>query len=628
MTRRRPFLFAALSAGAVSVAALFGAAALSAAEPEFAGADLKRGAEIYAGVCAQCHDAGVERAPSRAVLAAMTPASIHAALTTGPMKPIGATLSDADRRSVAWFAAEQTRSAPASAAVKVCAPGTSPFDLRQPPELSGWGLAPGSTHAVPPAIAGIGRANAPLMRLKWAFAYPGATRARSQPAFAGGAIFVGSQDGTVFALDRETGCARWQFRAKAEVRTGIVVSSWVRGDPRARPAIHFGDLVGNAYAVDARTGRLLWSDKAGDHPAATLTGTPTLHAGRLYVPVSSRESAAARDPNYACCTFRGSVIAYEARTGKRLWQVFTVPPSAPVGTNAVGARRLAPSGAAIWSAPTIDARRGQLYVTTGNNYSAPPTATSDAVFAIDLVTGKVRWTRQVLSDPWNGSCFSREKINCPPQPGPDFDLGTGAVLTKGKDGRDYLLSGQKSGMLHALDPATGRIIWQRKLGRGGPRGGIHFGIAATEGTAYVPVADIGSDTEYVNYTEPGRPGVYAVDIATGALIWSAAAPDVCAGRTGCLVGYSAALTVTPELVLAGSTDGFLRVLDRATGKLVWQYDTVVPVRAVNGETARGGSIDGSAAPIVHRSLLVASSGYYAGVAQAPGNALLVFEAAQ
>lgn len=595
---------------------------------EFAGADLKRGAEIYARVCAQCHDAGVERAPSRSVLSFMTAQSIHAALTTGPMVPMAAMLSAEDKRAVAFYAADQSRNAPPSAPVKTCARSASGFDMRQPPEFDGWGLAAGNSHAIPTALAGIDRASASRLKLKWALAFPHATRARSQPAFAGGAIFVGSQDGTVFALDRETGCARWQFKARAEVRTGIVVSPWKKGDAAARPALYFGDLIGNAYALDLRTGRQLWVDKTDPNPSVTLTGTPTLHKGTIYVPVSSRESATAREAKFPCCKFRGSVVAYDARSGKRLWQTFTTDEPKPAGVNALGVPQFAPSGAAIWSTPTVDPKRGLLYVTTGNNYTSPATKTSDAVMALDLVSGAVRWSTQVMSDPWNGSCHSQGKENCPANPGLDYDLGTGAVLTRGRDGREYLLAGQKSGAVHAFDPDGGAVVWHSQLGRGGPHGGVHFGIAAEGGSVFVPISDAEIAPNYVDYSAPKKSGMYALDVATGKTLWASAAPDVCAGRKGCMIGYSGAISATPELVLTGATDGWLRVFDRDSGKVLWEYDTFQPVTAVNGDIARGGSIDGTSAPVAHRGLLVATSGYYAGSTQAPGNALLVFEVAR
>ncbi len=188
--------------------------------------------------------------------------------------------------------------------------------MAEPPVLAGWGLDAASTHAIPARLSGLTPRNAPRLKLKWAFAFPHSSRARSQPALAGGAILVGNHNGAVYALDRQTGCVRWAFAAEAEVRTGIIVAPWRKGDRSARPLVHFGDVAGNVYAVNLRDGSLAWKVSADAHPAAIITGTPTLHAGTLYVPVSSLEEAFATSPGYACCTFRGSVVALDAACGR------------------------------------------------------------------------------------------------------------------------------------------------------------------------------------------------------------------------------------------------------------------------------------------------------------------------
>ena len=77
--------------------------------------------------------------------------------------------------------------------------------------------------------------------------------------------------------------------------------------------IYFGDIRGTVYAVDARSGVLAWRERVDTHNLARITGTPVLAGGRLYVPVSGvGEEAQAKNPNYECCTFRGSVVALDA----------------------------------------------------------------------------------------------------------------------------------------------------------------------------------------------------------------------------------------------------------------------------------------------------------------------------
>ena len=317
------------------------------------------GGKVYAATCAGCHETGVARAPHPKMLQFMAPESIYRAMTEGVMKPQAAHLTDLEKKQVSEFLTNRKMGAKVSqSAAPTCTGEAAGFDYGRPPSVPNWGLGYGNDRLVPSERAGIGRANVASLKLKWAFAFPDALRARSHPGLAGGAVFVGSQNGTVFSLDRDTGCVRWMFHASAEVRTGIVVSQWKAGDATARPRVYFGDLIGNVYAIDAVTGGQVWRAHPDEHPSATITGTPTLHGGRLYVPVSSLEVVPATDPEYACCTFRGSVMALDAATGEPVWQTFTVDETPAVrGKNQVGTDRIGPSGAPIWNSPAIDEKR-------------------------------------------------------------------------------------------------------------------------------------------------------------------------------------------------------------------------------------------------------------------------------
>ena len=350
---------------------------------------------------------------------------------------------------------------------------------------------------------------------------------------------MGSQNGTVYALDRVTGCIRWTYSTVAEVRTGIVVAPWESGQQN-NPLLYFGDLVGNVYAVDAVTGELAWRDRPDDHASLSLTAAPTLFEDKLYVPLSALEVTAAADPIYACCTFRGGVAAYDAQTGEHLWVGYTID-EVPrvVGKNAVGTDRIAPSGAPVWNTPAIDAKRGVMYVGTGENYSSPANDTSDAIIALSLTNGEILWYQQTTrNDAWNMGCETDERINCPLENGPDYDFGAAVILATSTSGRDIILAGQKSGAVYALDPdKNGEIIWQRKLGRGGIQGGVHFGMAVDGDLLYVPMSDFDGGPRW-----PGvaRPGMFALDIATGETHWYTPATDQCKGREFCQPGLSAA----------------------------------------------------------------------------------------
>ncbi|MEN3976395.1 PQQ-binding-like beta-propeller repeat protein [Emcibacter sp. SYSU 3D8] len=584
-----------------------------------------KGGEVYDSLCGTCHEKGLNRAPQRAMLSLMTPESIYRALTSGVMKEQAeaAELTDDDMKAVAEFLAKRKLGGKDIVAPPLmCAAGTSAFDASEPPVFDYWGFDARNSHFIDTKTAGIDRGNVGKLKLKWSLAFPNAMRSRSQPALAAGAIFVGSHDGTVFALDRETGCARWTFHAGAEVRTGIVVAPWTKGDETADPLMYFGDLIGNVYAIKARTGEQVWRIRPGDHPNLTITAAPVLYKDKLLVPISSLEEARI-DPKYECCTFRGSLVALDPASGAEIWRTWMAPEPEQRGVNAAGAKQFGPSGVALWNTPAIDEKRNRVIIATGDNYSSPGTEMSDAIVAMDLDTGKIVWHHQVLEDDvWNGACEAVDKTNCPEEDGPDFDFGAGPVLAT-VDGKDYVLAGQKSSIMYGFDAEDGTLVWKNKVGRGGVVAGIHFGIAASGDTVFAPVSDVPDGNRYPEGDHP-RPGMYALDIKTGEYKWQAPSEDICGGKQFCHPGYSGAITATEDLVLAGANDGYIRIYDAATGKVLWAFDTVTDFTTVNGTVARGGSMGGGTAPIAHDGLLIMNSGYgFAG--KMPGNVLLVFE---
>jgi polyvinyl alcohol dehydrogenase (cytochrome) len=587
------------------------------AEPE------RGGAELYRQYCESCHAGGVIKAPEYSLLEIMPPSSILRAMQGGVMQTQAAGMSPDEQVRLAEFVsghslvAEDLRST-----APMCSDDRARFDFGARPTGRGWGVNLANHRFYDRALAGVSAANVGELELKWAFAFPGAQRARSQPAIAGGAVYVGSQDGTVYALDRETGCIRWRFSTVAEVRNGIVVADWAP-DANEAPLLYFGDIVGYLYAVDAVTGELVWRDRPEDHPSLTLTASPALYNGRLYVPLSSLEVTAAADPHYACCTFRGGVAVYDAREGTRLHTGYTIAETPRVvGQNSVGTHQIAPSGAPVWNTPAIDPARGVLYVGTGENYSSPANHTSDAILAISLIDGSIVWSQQMTEgDAWNMGCETEERINCPPEDGPDYDFGAAAMLATTSDGRDLVLAGQKSGDVYALDPDQGgAIVWRRKLGRGGIQGGVHFGMALDGDVLYVPMSDFDGGARW-----PGEPfpGMYAVDIRTGEVLWFNRAEDDCGDREFCQPGLSAAASAIEGAVVAGAMDGRLRAYGRGTGEILWQFDSDRSFHTTDGGTGRGGSFGGGAGPVFSGGMMFVNSGY--GIYfHMPGNVLLAF----
>jgi polyvinyl alcohol dehydrogenase (cytochrome) len=544
------------------------------------------GATVFASKCQFCHkpESGT-RAPILSALQSLTPAAVRSSLTTGSMKEQGAELSVEEREAVIAYLGKGVE---LGASPVVCA---SPIPkLGKLAGWQGWSASSGNTRRVERTL------DPTNLKLKWAFGYPQSGMAISQPAVVDGVLFTGSgvggeRAGVVYALDAATGCEYWRFAAEAAVRTAFSIHNGV---------VVFGDTRANVYGVRAATGERAWKTKVDDHAFARITGSPSLHAGRVYVPVSSAEEVPAANPKYPCCSFRGSVVALDAATGRQVWKSYTIPTSAG-------------SGGAVWLSPTIDAKRGVLYVGTGNEYRDPPSEFTDAIIAFDLTTGERKWHRQMTpNDRWNMACVSPNKESCPKNAGEDFDFGAAPLLIGSR-----IYAAQKSGIVHALDAdRKGAIVWQTRVGKGGALGGVEFGIGADSERLYVPLSDWSPDPK-------AGGGLFALQLATGEKLWHTPAPTpACLGKPGCNAAQMAPPTVLANIVFSGSMDGRLRAYETKTGKIVWEFDTLRDFETVNKVPAKGGALN-AVGPVVVGDWVYVQSGY-GSLGGMPGNVLLAF----
>lgn len=576
-------------------------------------------AGIYQIRCAICHEMGVERAPHTSTLQVMSPNSVYQAMNGGIMSELSVGLSETDRLDIIEHLFG-SRELPPKPALPRCE-SINPLSFDRPPNQAGWGFSHGNTRFVPQSSGGITADNVADLQIKWVFAIPQQDRSRSQPLVAGGTVVFGSGDGTVYSLDEETGCVRWTYDAGIEVRTGITISSqWPSDHSNESVSIVFGDYAGKVHSLNLDTGEPLWVSHAHDHQGAMITAQPQYFDGVVYASVSSREYAYASDQSYSCCSFRGAVTAFDAQTGDLVWRTFVIPePATAVGLTRVGVPIFAPSGAPIWNSVNIDPKRNQLYFGTGESYSSPADDNSDAIFALDLNTGEINWKWQSLAkDAWNLSCNDRsnpDHPNCPSEDGPDYDFGASTILVQGAE-RDILIAGQKSGEVFGLDPDTGDVLWRNRVGAGGGKGGVHFGMAVEGDTLYIPINDS-------LRTPGGRPGIFALDAFSGSTLWEQESVDNCAGRSGCGPGASQAITAIPGAVLVGYVDGMFRAFTKDSGSLLFEYDTVREFQGVGDISGRGGSFGGGAGPVIYDGVMYLSSGYTMGYM--PGNVVIALE---
>lgn len=605
---------------------LLAAAAIFQAHPVLAA----QGAEdelLFTAQCAICHTEATpapgspnEKAPTRAQLRQFNAEAVLTALTSGKMQLQGSLLNDAQKRGVAEFATGKRLSAASVGTATVLNRCSFDRATRDPARTAGWnghGNGPTATRFQDAKAGGITAADLPRLKLKWAFGYAAVGAARTQPTVAGGKLFVASENGEVHALDPATGCTFWTFKAQAGVRTAPSVAAYKKAGGGRGYAVFVGDTRANMYAIDADTGRQVWVTQIDKHPSAGITGAPIVHDGRVFVGTQGLgEEGRGATNGYQCCTFRGSLTALDTSSGQVLWQTFNVGVPAMRAKNKDGVQMWGPAGGSIWSAPSIDAKRGLVYAATGNGYADPPQPMTDAVVAYDQKTGAVRWHQQIIAaDQWAMGCQATNPDNpgCPGTLGPDYDFSATPMLTK-VGGRELIVLPQKSGIAYALDPArNGEMVWKRAFGNASGLGG-QWGGAVDGQNLYTGTNGF--------LAKPG--GMSAIRLSDGSLVWQQPPQPLLCGepKPGCGAGQGAAVTAIPGALLSVSLDGGIRAYSTADGRILWLFDANKEFTTVNGVKANGASMDGPG-PVVAHGMVYVNSGY-GGLVGRPGNVLLAF----
>ncbi|MBM5812920.1 MAG: hypothetical protein FJ191_13315 [Gammaproteobacteria bacterium] len=582
-------------------------------------------AAMFAARCSSCHGP-IPFAPTLAQLARLTAEEIEYALWHGTMMEFARDLDSGQRVMLArWIAELGTDKGDPRPGVESCRTNAD-SDPAPQSDWPGWSRDSRLTRSVDDdsltaeRVAGI--------RLRMALPLPvySAFEGAANPvAVVGGRLFAANNNRWIYSLDPESGCAYWVFRSPGRVRSNVAV---------APACVIFGDVHANGYALEASTGRLLWQARLDSSPGARVTGNVTLHQGVAYFPVSTHQELAGIQRDQTCCSFQGSVVAIDARNGLRRWKAATIDqPLRLVGRTPSGLNRYGPSGVPVWSGIAVDDRRGLLYVTTGNQFTEPQVPESDSVIAFDLRSGAKRWVASLAPEQMGGkdiyhlgceTWVDPARSNCSPE-NPrgvgDRDFGAPAMLVIRADGSEVVLAASKDAMLYALDPDTGRLQWQVRVGRGGELGGVQYGFSADRYYAYLPISDVDA-TDF-----KARGAIVAVDLRDGRIAWrTESGPGACENKATppCSNAFLSPSTAAGEVVLAGSSDGVLHAFRKSDGREIWSFDSVREYRGPNGLTGTGGSFGFGGPVVVGRRIYVMSGHSYIGIGL-PGNVLLSFE---
>jgi polyvinyl alcohol dehydrogenase (cytochrome) len=585
------------------------------------------GEALYNETCANCHNMPEEtRSPPLEALKRMGARAVRYALSHGKMKvqaqPLGeggiddvvAFLSATAEIDNSWITGMQCPAERMDVDTGAATIWTQGFDRRNRRHLT--------TEQVGLTTRDMGN-----LELAWSIGFPGTGNMRSQPAVVGNTMYYPIVDsGQLFALDigGDAPCVKWVYQHDIPLRTTIGYHTLTNG----RPVLVFADVSAHTILMDAVTTEILWDASVQATSVSNVTAMPVLYGDRVYVPISSGELLMGAAPDYECCTSHGAVVALDVASGERVWEYHTMEEARPTSISSVGTQQWGPSGAPIWTAAAIDETRDLLYVGTGENTSAPATDTSDAILAIRLEDGSLAWKFQATANDifLSGCTRVPDGPNCPPPDSinRDVDFGAAVMLATRSDGTDIVLAGQKSGDVWALDPDTGELVWNTRVGPGGASGGIHWGMAFDGNTVFA------ANNMTTDSTADGvDSGLFALDVDTGNIIWEYHHQPDCSGDRrenlrSCDTnwGMSAATMLVDSAVVQGSNDGFVKVFDGGTGEPIFTFDTARPFNTLNGVLGKGGAIDNFSIWAANGTLFV-QSGY--GLMGVPGNVLLAFK---
>ena len=575
------------------------------------------GKQLTENNCVACHEDKSLNLASIETMALGTQRELVAVMTEGKMQEQTKHLSKAEINKIATYisSTEQT-------SLLKCSRQLMESDLRPGSNWTSKGNGPLNKRYQ--KNTNINSSNIKNLKLKWSFRLKG-WDARSQPIAIGNLILAATKD-TLYALDSDTGCAFWTFKSPSAFRVSPAY------DKEAGLFVFAVDQELITYKLDLLEGKLVWKTQLPRESEWNLSsGSISITNSHLIIPISTVETIAPLNPVYECCTTSGGIAKVDIQTGELIWYHRIEKPAELVGkVRVTRTKKYAPSGSAVWNTPGIDLARNLVFFGTGQSLQSPASEFSDAIIALDLTTGERVWSTQTLAgDAYNVACEvpMARQWGCPVENGPDFDFGASVIKSFTTNKEEIYLAGQKSGRAFGIKPSNGEIIWNNRIGMGGVLGGIHTGMATDDKRLYVANSDRASQRKYD--WDP-KPGVYALNIDTGEIIWTFPLDDDCKkrnevtdGNGSCFKGFSAPPSIGSDVVFAGALDGRLYGIGKETGKYLWEFDTLQFFQTVDGTKAFGGSMD-IAGPVITKDQLIVVSGYGTH-GQFPGNVLLVFE---
>jgi alcohol dehydrogenase (cytochrome c) len=418
-------------------------------------------------------------------------------------------------------------------------------------------------------------------RLRVAWRVPMSGGYAATPIVVDGVVYAQDLQSNVYAVDLASGRVRWTKRWE-ELDIGPNGVNVVGGTV-------FGATQRRAFALEADSGRELWSTTLARHPGDAIDMAPGYGDGTVYVSTAVATAGAV-----------GTLWALDARSGRPRWRWQQVPED-------LWGRPEVNSGGGLWHPPAFDGA-GSLYVSVANPLPFPGVKGSpwgasrpgdnrwtNSIAKLDAGSGRLVWARQVL-----------------PHDIYDWDL-EGPVILDRVGGRLVAITAGKMGIVYAFDADSGALRWKRPVGthnghdddnllalRGrapftrptkiqpGWWGGVETQMASDGRTLYVPVNEL--PTLYdsgARLTSPdpadGRGELVALDVASGRVRWTR---DLPASPYG-------AATIANELVFTTTFDGSVWALERADGRIVWRtraFDMTNAPVAIAGDTLLAGGI--------------------------------------